>query len=429
MNGLEAIRGLILNLTRAGGEKDAARDARRLAIGAIKAGGDLPGIIEQLNSVERSFNEETGSWVRLQRLTKGEGGPFDACDLRCWLALASLSNVPFIPAEEILTLSEDEAERACGRAAPISPTLRARLTKVLSLVPRAENAAAAPSDLVDDETLQEKLFAAMDGVQSGWMVRHVRAGASGLKALAGCGLAGPEVPEVRFNSESEEGPGWIREGNRRKVDLTDKRIIMVIAEGPPGPTTFVKRPWVKSARWVSGEDPHRAGSPIAGPGLWPAEWRAFVENGKVLGVAFYYAWAGSATPENAAQAFAVRNLAQRLVDQGLRQGAIPRFMNIEFARASRPEIDARFPRDGFACTLDFIETDDGLQLLEGGPACTPIGGGHPCAFAGIDPPVGVAFRPVPGISIAEPETWGIGAIDSGCVMSWDEAADLARGRS
>jgi len=428
MNGLDAIRGVILNLTRVTGERDVARDVRRLAIGAIRAGDELPGIVDQLNAAERAFNEETETWVGHEHLTQGGSGPFDACDLQCWLALASLSKVPFIPAEEILTLNEEEAERACGTTEPISPTLRARLKKALEKLPRVENK-MEPSRSVNEHQLQEKLESAMDKVQSGWMVRHVRAGASGLKALAGCGLAGPEAPEVRFSADREQGPGWTRSGNRRKVDLQDMRITMVIAEGPPGPTTFVKRPWVKAARWISGEDPHRSGSLIAGPGLWPAEWRAFVENGKVIGVAFYYAWAGHASPENATMALAVRDLAQRITDQGVGQGALPRFMNIEFARSSRADIDTRFPRNVFACTLDFIETDDGLQLLEGGPACTPIGGGHPCAFAGIDPPAGVAFRPAPGVSIAEPKTWGAAAMDSECIISWDEATTLARSGS
>jgi len=167
------------------------------------------------------------------------------------------------------------------------------------------------------------------------------------------------------------------------------------------------------------------------------EWRAFVKGGRCIGVSVYYAWTGAPTPENARMAIKVRELAQRIVDQALSQGLEPRLMDVELGRL-RPETREMLDRDGFGpgtfcCCLDFIETADGLLLLEGGPGHTPLGGGHPCGFAGTaGKPIlgnamtteGVAFRPMNHVLIGDPRTWHDGC-RSGCISTWDEAQDLA----
>ena len=77
-----------------------------------------------------------------------------------------------------------------------------------------------------------------------------------------------------------------------------------------------------------------------------------------------------------------------------------------FHRATKDKL----ARDWMHRTLDFIETDQGPVLLEAGPGITPLGGGHPCAFAGIMNPrlgdipnlSGVAFRTMPHVVLGEP---------------------------
>src|SRR3546814_10385739 len=86
----------------------------------------------------------------------------------------------------------------------------------------------------------------------------------------------------------------LRVGNRRRVHVSDARTVQAAAQGP-GFLCFLARPWQECSRYIVGEDPHRHGSPFAGKGVWPAEWRAIVEAGVVVGVASYYGWCDEAT--------------------------------------------------------------------------------------------------------------------------------------
>lgn len=430
---LDVIRKAILALNARAQAKATFDAARRLAILAIRSRGSLASHLEGLSQMEARHLEETSTWVSPEALENGEGGRYDALDLRHWLALASRAGVPAVPARVILELSEDEVSLASGTitlppalAGRLSARVREELGEALESAPPAEdeNALAAAREALDD-----RLADAMDDVPEGWMVRHARCGASNLKALAGMGIAGPTAPEVRFGADIEVGPGWIRRGNRRRVDVADKRIVEAVAQGPAGPSVFLARPWVQAARWAAGPDPHRHGTQFAGKGMWPAEWRAFVENGRVIGVSSYYAWCGSPTPENARIALEVRALAQRMVDEAARQNAVPVFMDVEFVRDSPhfAEVAERFPRDAIACTLDFIETDQGLLFLEGGPPFTPVGGGHPCGFAGLSRPEGVAFRVMSEVILADPRTWRE-TDRSNSILSWEDVETLAAGR-
>lgn len=423
---LDALRKLMLSLNAHAQAHKTSADARRLAVLTIKSGAKLDERIDGLAEMAARHAAETASWVDADALAQGKGGRFDACDLRHWLALAARAGVPAIPAREILSLTEDEMALASGTV-QLSPTLSKRLASTMSgWMARHGIDAQKDTPVPDREAVQEKLAAAMDDVPSGWMVRHVRCGPSSLKALAGCGASGPEAPETRFDAELEVGPGWVRNGNRRRVDAGDARFVESYAQGPNGPSVFVARPWVKAARWAVGEDPHRHGTRFAGKGMWPAEWRAFVEGGRVIGVSSYYAWCGSATPENARMALVVRALAQKIVDEAKSQNAIPAFMDVEFMRDSKhfADIPARFPRDQIACTLDFIETASGVLFLEGGPAFTRVGGGHPCGFAGLERPEGVAFRIMPDVLLGDPRTWKE-TDRTGCILAWDAVEHLA----
>lgn len=434
---LDALRQLMLTLNLHANKRSNARDVRRLATMAVKSGANLPEDIRRLQAIADEHAAETSQWVGADALAEGRGGDFDACDLRHWLSLAERAGVPYVPAREILSLSEEEMALASGSVELHEGPLKRRLMKTAAEFAQAvgQSGEATASDeqsaAPDHGEVVEKLAAAMDDVPDGWMVRHVRCGPSTLKALAGAGASGPTPPDARFNADLEVGPGWFRMGNRRHVDAADRRLIEGYAHGPDGvPSVFVARPWMEAARWAIGPDPHRHGTPFAGKGQWPAEWRAFVENGKVIGVASYYGWCGSATPENARISMEVRELAQRIVDEAARQQATPVFMPTEWTRRhpSAPAwLEKRFPRDSVNCTLDFIEVrDQGLMLLEGGPAFHwKLGGGHPCAFAGVEKPEGVAFRLMPHVLMGEPKTWKEGARED-CILSWEEVAELAQ---
>ena len=444
------LRDMILRVTvkaNIDGQTKDARDLVSLHARAARAGkfGDLAQhIADRMNQHEA----ETSSWVDAERLALGLGGAFDACDLRHWLALASRAQVPAIPAREILCLSEEEMAVASGEAR--LPRGRA-LGRVQAAAKKLVSEAAHEDEPASDGTLtaevdpldvQDKLFAAMDDVPEGWMVRHALCGHSTLKALAGTGLAGSRAPEVRFGADLEVGPGWVRLDNRRMVDTKDARVLRAAVQGRVDAAgVFLARPWMQASRWLVGEDPHRHGSPFAGKGCWPAEWRAFVEDGTVVGVASYYGWVGDVTPLSVTNALEVRRLAQKIADEAVAQKAYPRHMDFEFYRTDKvrsaiPGIAAalkRYGREMVAFTLDFIETDQGLLLLEGGPAHTAMGGGHPCAFAGCGGrPVlgnqvvteGVAFRTMPQVFMAEPSTWEDGD-RTGCISTWAEAERLA----
>lgn len=431
------LRQALVALTRKADIISTAKDIGTLARHMLSRRRDLPGLLEGLSEAEAFHAAETGTWITAEDISGGRQGPFDACDLPAYLAIANAAGVASVPARVILALTEEEAEAASGKLKFDDPRSTRILGKLSRSLPAGDS--APPVDpAIDQESLSDKLMSAMDEIPEGWMVRHARAGGSNLKTLAGAGVAGDEVPEIKFGPNLEVGPGWVRVGNRRMVDVTDRRTIQAIAEGPGGKARFVARPWVKAARWRVGEDPHRHGTAFAGRGAWPCEWRAFIVDGIVVGVSNYYGWLGEATPADATMALAVRELAQRMATHMVENGLLPRFMDTEFARR-RPDFAAKladFGRDQVACTLDFIETDDGLLFLEGGPAHSAFGGGHCCAFAGTrGAPVignamdvsGVAFKLLPGVVLADMASWknGENADRAGAILDWDAVEQLA----
>jgi len=428
----------------------------KVARGALRAvavvGAPGANVARRVDGMQRGADlhaVETASWVSSDAIMAGQGGPFDAGDLRHWLALAERAGVPFVPAQEILTLTPEEMDAVSGVAELPQGPLRQRAERAAR---RIDSAIGDPDDRAAPESpvarvarlaaIGERLHAALDAVPEGWMVRSSRGGCAELKSLAGMGAAGPDAPTVRFGPEVEIGPGWVRSGNRRRVHANDTRTVRMAAEGPDGGgATFLARPWVEAARWFTAEDPHRHGTPFAGKGVWPVEWRAFVERGRVIGVSAYYCWGPEPGPREARAALEVRSLAQAIASEAVATRAYPRQMEVEFVRAGRVDPEAQallapFGREDVACTLDFIEVaNGGFMLLEGGPAHTPFGGGVAAGFTGCgDGPRlgkrgaaidGVAFRAMAHVHLAEPSTWTEGD-RSGRILTWDAVDELAR---
>lgn len=440
---LSKIRQALLGLTRYAERMETAKELGLLAKAVLKSRRKPEAMLTGIGTAAEFHAAETASWLSAEQIAEGRSGPFDALDLLSYVEIARLAGVPHVPAIPILALTAEEIEVAAG-AIDLSDD---RSQRILGLIKKGiENHIPSEQPLdersmgahVDPVAVREKLFAAMDDLPDGWMVRNVRAGGSNLKALAGAGLALADAPEVKFGPEVTLGPGWVRVGNRRMVDVTDKRTIEAIVRGPDAGTRFVARPWINAARWRVGEDPHRHGSAFAGKGAWPCEWRAFIVGGKVVGVANYYGWLGTATPLEAKMALEARRLAQKMADVITEHGLFPRTSEIELARRNPQIAEAlsEFPRDGVACTIDFIETEDGLAMLEGGPAHMPYGGGHPCAFAGTTgAPThgnamnveGVAFCLLEGVTLADMASWEAGrhADRSGRILPFAEVEDLA----
>jgi len=449
---MDLLRQTLVALTRQGAEQSRSRDLRKVIVGAAKLArkpGEIREMIKNISLMEEAQAREAASWMTPQQVFAGEAGRFDSCDLRNWLAIAGRAGVPAIPAREILSLTADELSLVLGGITLNHP----RSDRALSAIRKGIKADFEEGELgeagdtmpsgatLDPEAIEERVYAAMDNVPEGWMVRSHVCGGNDLKALAGCGVTETFIPEVKFGTQLEVGPGWTRRGNRRRVNVEDERTLKLYVANDTVPLTFLARPWVVASRWVEARDPHRAGTPLDIPGAWPAEWRAFVQQGKVTGVAAYYAWAGEVTPRAAQMALKVRELAQRIVDQAIADGQMARWMEAAFARMNptgEAVLDALgYGENSFGCTLDFIEAENGPVLLEGGPACSPIGGGHPCAFAGdvevveVEgvqhsrmPLEGVAMRNMDHVLIAEPSTWQPGNKD-GAIFSWEDIERLA----
>lgn len=442
---LAKIRQALIGLTRYVERMEIAKELGLLAKFILKNRRKPEAMLAGMSATADFHAAETASWISAEQIAQGLRGPFDALDVLAYVEIAQLAGVAHVPAIPILALTAEEAEVASGNidlSDKRSQRLIGRIQKgVEKHIPVEQRGAEiSVAERIDPVSVREKLFAAMDDLPDGWMVRNVRSGGSNLKTLAGAGVALAEAPEVRFGPEVAVGPGWVRVGNRRMVDLTDKRTIEAIVRGPDDKTRFVARPWLNASRWRVGADPHRHGSVYAGKGAWPCEWRAFIVGGKVVGVANYYGWLGEATPLEARMALEARRLAQKMADVMSKRGLFPRTSETELARR-HPQIAealADFPRDGVACTIDFIETENGLAMLEGGPAHTPYGGGHCCAFAGTaGAPVignamnveGVAFCLLDGVILADMATWEAGrnADRSGRILPFAEVEALAAG--
>lgn len=445
------LRQALLWLSAKHSQKQNEDSARTLAVNGAKLfrSLNLSKNLKGFAEVAKAHEAEVDSWVSPEDLTVLEGVPFDACDIRHWNELAKIAGVPFVEAREILALSFEEMSFLSGKVQmPDKATMKAFARGVQENAELISKELNEVADLfleqnIDEERAFEKLFEAMDGVPEGWMVRSVRSGGSELKVLAGAGVIGDRTPEIRFSNDLEVGPGWVRNGNRRRVNVSDHRTVEAAAKGPEGAIRFVARPWVKASRYVVDHDPHRAQTPFQGKGAWPAEWRAFVEDGKVVGVSYYYGWTGEVSQENAVVALEVREIAQRMVNVAMERRLWPRHADVEMARRSQnPHLLASekfqesmriFGRETVSCTLDFIETAHGLMLLEGGPGASPVGGGHPCAFAGCGgiprmdnrpQTYGVAFKTMPHVDADVVSTWEDGD-RTDCILTWDEVQTLA----
>ena len=444
------IKQMLIAITKMGEDKKIMDDIRKITIGAARLAstpGKISNMIEDIGKLEVIQIEESASHINAEDIANGKSGRFDVCDLENWIAIAQKANVAAIEARVIERFSSDEVSSLCETIQlPDAPRVNRAMDRIRNGISRdiPEHIIheSSPENDIDIEALTDRIESAMDDIPEGWMVRTHVCGGNNLKSLAGCGLIGPDVPDVRFGPGLEVGPGWIRRGNRRALNITDTRTTSLYVQNDTKPLTVMARPWKTASRYYQGNDPHRAGTPLDVPGLWPAEWRAFVVDGVVTGVANYYGWVGETSPESARQAILVRKAAQKMVNVALAQGLEPRSMNTVISSLNENMLELLKACKGengrFSVTLDFIETDEGILFLEGGPASNQIGGGHPCAFAGdhnmVETPSGdkvrvlnlegVAFKTMPDVLMADPTSW-VPSEKNGCILTWEDVQILA----
>lgn len=456
------IRDFIGATARAGAEREQQRGMRRLISGAARLAktnpADLIRMASGMGEALRVEQEELGTWIDPGE-TEGRSEPakFDVCDLRIWLELTEAAEVDFIPAQTVASLSKKELEALLGSVA-IPEVARRRITEGMmdesgeTLTPQEAESVVDLLSVMDGDAPTEgdahpghrafaKIEGALDEIPASWMVRTHLAGSGNLKALVGCGLMQKADDTAQVRPDFEIGGGWVRTGNRRMIDFSDPRFLQTAIGGHKTDIHYLARPWAQPGRFHEGEDLHRAGTPIAGNGLWPAEWRVFVRSGQVTGVANYYGWTGDgATPESAWNAIEAAAQAQKIVDVAEDRGLEGVFMPQVFIRKRGKDtqtidvLDRDWPEGRMHCTLDFLETDQGLRFLEAGPAHQPGGGGHPCAFAGqnmeagnprsIAACEGIAYRSMPHVHLGDTSTWVHGD-DEGCIEDWGAAAKRA----
>lgn len=453
------IRDYIGAVSRAGAEKGMSEKMRRLMSGAAalarKNPEELLSRISGIARLEAVAEGEFRRWAEPEQIGV-EDCPdrFDVCDLRIWIRIADLAGVEAIPAVTVASLEEDELEALLGTVdipAPVRRSVMGGMMRLASSDPEAPRPEATDADADVIRFLSgfdrsrdrnkaghrawSKIDGALDELPASWMVRTHVSGSSNLKALVGTGLMKSADDTARVRPDFELGGGWVRAGNRRIIDFSDPRFLELAIGGHKPGAHYLARPWEPAGRFHRGEDLHRANSPLAGPGEWPAEWRVFVKSGEVTGVANYYGWTGEGpSPENAWNAIRSAALAQRMADQVSAMGLAGSFMDQVFIRSGgNPDVvallDQEWPDDRIHATLDFYEGEGGLKFLEAGPAHMPGGGGHPCAFAGqgcadgnvIARCEGIAYRNMPHVHLGEPSTW-IDGDPEGAIEDWSTAA-------
>ena len=426
---------VIAQLAIIGSRKALAQSTRRFLVGCVakmrKAPEEAREMATGMAAIAEHVEATQNAWVD----TITEGGTFDGCDLRIWLALAEAAGVPFVPARTILSLDEDQLEHLSGPVA-MPKHMRKGLGRLLAATFGAGDGEAPPAP----STTPRRCTSASP---TRWTTCPKTGSCAATSAARSCSRPGPVAARSsatrasRRARTSRSAPAGCAQATGAASTRPTRATWRSSPQGH-GAHPLPRRPWVQAARHVECEDPHRHGTIFAGSGTWPAECGLFFEHGAVTGVAFYYGWAGEATPENARKAFEAKAAAEKIIAAGVQAKMVPQLMDIEILKhhrasgAKMPEITReaveRFG-DGFSGTLDFVETDQGMTLLEGGPGHTPVGGAHPCAFAGTGEGVGstivgVALKLMEHVVLADPKTWKDGD-RSGAILTWEEAEALA----
>ncbi len=155
----------------------------------------------------------------------------------------------------------------------------------------------------------------------------------------------------------------------------DPRAFDILYEFPQERVALWHRPWVQ-ARYHEG---------------FPVEYRIFVKDSQIQGIANYYVQ--RALPDNAqtqAEIAQIRQHAEAIIAACKSVGRFPWMTFPSYSKQGRSDREVH-------ATLDFLITPEGEALfLEAGPASGA--GAHPCAFMGREVE-GVALALAPGIEV------------------------------
>ena len=142
----------------------------------------------------------------------------------------------------------------------------------------------------------------------------------------------------------------------------DMRLLEILDEYPRVTLAAVVRPWVTDILLWN---------------RWPVEYRAFVENGRLIGISSYYPQRPLRRDDDELRS--VARMTEALI--GAVEGPFdwPIRQNEFFMEQKYPAPDIADP-DGAHFTADFLATERGMLFLEGGPPW--FMGAHPCCFEG-----------------------------------------------
>lgn len=442
------IRQVVLGVAKRGAMAEQASMTRRAALTTIKAlrkPARFAEFVSGMAGLEQAVTELIASHASPDEISEGRSGTFDSCDLRHWIVLAEMAGVPVIPAREILALDGDEMAALTGPV-QIPDQVMDRIRKGLRMAfPAPSGHAEEPASAREVERIRqravEKTLDAGDLIPPGHVVRTAICGPNTMKALAGTGTLRDQDTAAAFDGVTV-GCGWVREGNRTRIDVTDERFVALQARGHEDTFRFLIRPWFEAGRRNEGIDPHFGTGPNAAQS-WPAEWRVYVRNGEVVAVGNYYAWAGSVDSDAARGALKAKRAAEKILDVMRERGVEPVTTDLFISHWHKgsgevSEIleyqNREFPLEDLHFTLDFIEGVDGeAVLLEGGPPHLPTGLAHPTAFSGCrlrEDSIGwcdlrgVAFGLREGVEIGDPRSWAITPATH--AMSFDDVELLAQ---
>ncbi len=262
---------------------------------------------------------------------QASGGRFNMLSLECWLAVAALAGVAHVPGRRVGFIHGEDAMRALDGVEPSS-----------------EESAAAMRAMTDE----------LERLGHDEMIRWDHCAGEEVKYLMSMGSVGLD-PATR-----PRGYFTSLKSGKRLLPIDDSRVMDLMLSYGAEWIPIIARPWVL-ARMVAGTE-HGAGITAAD---FPLEFRVYVENGAVAGVANYYPQAD--LPDDPE----ILALAQQAADQA-------RVIVAAMARRGLRPANASLDADptAIACTMDFLVRagDNALLFLEAGPPFNL--GAHPCCF-------------------------------------------------
>lgn len=245
---------------------------------------------------------------------------FPAVSLSHWVDLAKDAGIAHVPAEVVCSI-------------PVHVILESE------------------SQLPEHAVYWEKLAAARAQMGAGDMLRTNACASSDMKFMMQEG--GLNTSDEYANSPDSVNPDvktW-----RSLAHLGCPRISDIAYSYPGADMAILKRPWVEARR----------------EGSHPVEYRVFVDNGSVVGLANYYIQRDiPLDPQVDNEIREALSMAKQLVDHMAHTGSLP------FNLGADP---LEFDSEKISCTMDFLVAENGdVLFLEAGPAFGA--GAHPCAF-------------------------------------------------